>query len=85
MEHPSDVEQRELIYLNRQGCLCKIAAEMWSRTADGYADNHLIETGRQANGWEILYRCPQTGHEWLLDKPLSAEHGGGPTRLRRTS
>jgi hypothetical protein len=81
----SEAEQREVLYLNRQGCLCKIAREMWETGAKGYADAHLVETGVQADGWEVLYRCPLTGADWVLDMPISAEHGGGPSRLRRTS
>jgi hypothetical protein len=80
----SAARKRELLYLNREGCLCGLAREFWNDQAKLYADAHLAETGRKADGWEILYRCPRTGAEWLEDRPLSEEHGGGPVRLRRT-
>ena len=77
--------RRDLLYRARDGCLCGLAKEMWDEGAKGYADRHLEETGRQADGWEILYAWSATGAEWVMDFPLSEEHGGGPARLRRNA
>jgi hypothetical protein len=76
-------ERRDLIALMRSGCWCGLATEFWDDKAIGYADRHLEEVGTRAEGWEVLYRCPTTGTEWMADHPLSEEHGGGPRRLRQ--
>lgn len=78
---PSD--RRDVLFEVRDGCWCRLAREFWDEQAIRYADRHLEEVDGQAAGWETIYRCPRSGARWLLDKPLSEEHGGGPTRLRR--
>ena len=64
-------------------CRCADTAELWDAEAKRYADQHLEQTEVRAEGWEVLYRCPNTGVEWLEDYPRGEEHGGGPMRLRR--
>lgn len=76
-------ERRDFIAQMRSGCWCGLATEFWDDQASGYADRHLEEVETRAGRWEVLYRCPTTGTEWLEDHPLSEEHGGGPRRLRQ--
>jgi Immunity protein 27 len=64
-------------------CRCANAVELWDAEAKRYADEHLDEVEVRAEGWEVLYRCPQTNAIWLEDYPRGAEHGGGPMHLRR--
>ena len=64
-------------------CHCRDRAELWDDEAKSYADDHLEETEVRAGGWEVLYRCPETGVDWVEDYPRSREQGGGPMRLRR--
>lgn len=63
-------------------CRCGEAQELTGDAAREYADRHLEFVKVQADGWEVLYRCPATGRRWLKDYPRSAEQGGGPARLR---
>lgn len=42
---------------------------------------HLIELGRDASGWNVLYRDPDDGRLWELSYPSSGSHGGGPPAL----
>lgn len=46
------------------------------------ASNVLKEVGRDATGWDILYRDPQDNRYWELIYPQSHMHGGGPPQLR---
>ena len=64
-------------------CRCEEITELWSDEAKSYADEHLEQVEVRADGWEVLYRCPVTGRQWLEDYPRGEEHGGGPMRLRR--
>lgn len=64
-------------------CRCEEISELWGDEAKSYADKHLEQVEVRADGWEVLYRCPITGHHWLEDYPRGEEHGGGPMRLRR--
>jgi hypothetical protein len=64
-------------------CRCQDIQELSGNEAKAYAVEHLERIGTQASGWEILYRCPDTGQLWLEDYPRSEEHGGGPMRLRQ--
>jgi hypothetical protein len=65
-------------------CHCSDVAELSGEEAKTYADEHLERVEVRADGWELVYRCPDTGREWIRDYPRSEEHGGGPVRLRRT-
>jgi hypothetical protein len=44
--------------------------------------SHLLEVGRDASGWNTLYRDPTDGRYWELVYPQSEIHGGGPPELR---
>jgi len=44
--------------------------------------SHLLEVGRDASGWNTLYRDPSDGRYWELVYPQSELHGGGPPELR---
>ncbi len=64
-------------------CQYEQLTELWEAGAVRYADSHLDEIEVRASGWERILKCPQTDQLWLEDYPRSAEHGGGPVRLRR--
>ena len=66
-------------------CRCASTSELRGSEAKAYADEHLAEVEVRADGWEVVYRCPDTGAEWLEDYPESEQHGGGSMRLRRVS
>jgi hypothetical protein len=44
--------------------------------------SHLLEIGRDASGWDTLYRDPVDGRYWELIYPESELQGGGPPELR---
>ncbi|MHB1954480.1 MAG: Imm27 family immunity protein [Sulfobacillus sp.] len=44
--------------------------------------SHLREIGRDASGWNTLYRDPNDGRYWELSYPQGELHGGGPPALR---
>jgi len=44
--------------------------------------SHLVEVGRDASGWETLYRDPTDARYWELVYPQGELHGGGPPELR---
>lgn len=64
-------------------CRCANLIQLWDEEAKAYIDEHLKEVEVRAEGWEVVYRCPVTGHKWLEDYPNGELHGGGPMRLRR--
>jgi hypothetical protein len=64
-------------------CRCEELQELWDDEARFYASEHLERVEARADGWEIVYCCPDTGHLWLRDYPHSEEQGGGPVRLRQ--
>ena len=43
---------------------------------------YLVQVGRDASGWNTLYRDPADGRYWELSYPQSELHGGGPPQLR---
>ncbi|MGD1879801.1 MAG: Imm27 family immunity protein [Kiloniellaceae bacterium] len=49
---------------------------------DTLVRSHLKELGRDASGWDVLYRDPEDGRIWELTHPQSKLHGGGPPQLR---
>jgi hypothetical protein len=57
--------------------------ELCDDEAKAYADRHLEKLEDRESGWEVVYRCPETGRRWIEDYPPGGEHGGGPMRLRR--
>jgi len=64
-------------------CRCADLQQLWDEEAKAYIDEHLEEVEVRAAGWEVVYRCPITGRQWLEDYPHGELHGGGPMRLRR--
>lgn len=44
--------------------------------------SHLVKVGRDASGWNALYRDPNDGRYWELTYPQSELQGGGPPQLR---
>ena len=44
--------------------------------------SHLAEIGRDASGWNALYRDPNDGRYWELTYPRGELQGGGPPQLR---
>jgi hypothetical protein len=46
------------------------------------ANSYLVEVGRDASGWNVLYRDPNDGRYWELSYPQGELHGGGPPQLR---
>lgn len=64
-------------------CRCMKITELWDDEGKAYADEHLKEVEVRASGWDVLYRCPDSGRLRLEDYPRSSEHGGGPMRLRQ--
>lgn len=70
-EELSQADRREVLFEVRDGCLRRLAREFWGARATSYADRHLNEIRRQAEGWEVVYRCARTNVEWVLARPLS--------------
>lgn len=62
-------------------CVCRISVEKTSDALE-YANAHLNEGRSFIDGWAVEYTCPTTGQRWLMDRPWSSAHGGGPPRLR---
>jgi hypothetical protein len=52
------------------------------RRIDTLVHAHLMELGRDASGWDALYRDPDDGRLWELIYPHSELQGGGPPQLR---
>ena len=48
-------------------------------------DSYLHLMGRDASGWEALYRDPADGRLWELTYPQGELQGGGPRELRLLS
>jgi hypothetical protein len=48
----------------------------------GLTGSYLQELGKDASGWDTLYRDPIDGRLWELVYPESGLHGGGPPQLR---
>lgn len=44
--------------------------------------HHLVELGRDASGWDALYRDSNDGRLWELIYPESELQGCGPPQLR---
>jgi hypothetical protein len=80
---PADWMDTFLRHNGQVHCRCGEVTELWDAEAKRYADEHLTQQEVRADGWEVLYACAATGARWLEDWPRSAEHGGGPCRLRR--
>ena len=58
-----------------------VADEVCKRIA-ALTKTYLVKVGRDASGWNTLYRDPTDGRYWELIYPQSELHGGGPPELR---
>ena len=59
-----------------------VTADDVTRRIEHLTQHHLIEIGRDASGWDVLYRDPDDGRLWELTYPSSEMHGGGPPTLQ---
>ena len=66
-------------WLLREGS--SVADEICQRIGE-LTTSYLNELGRDASGWDVLYRDPDDGRLWELTYPQSELHGGGPPQLR---
>jgi hypothetical protein len=57
-------------------------ADETCRRIHALTQNHLVGLGRDASGWDTLYRDPTDGRLWELTYAQSEVHGGGPPQLR---
>jgi Immunity protein 27 len=67
---------------NEQG---RLVADETCRRIEELIRTHLKEIGRDASGWDVLYRNPADGMLWELIHPQSQLHGDGPPVLRRST
>lgn len=58
-----------------------IVSDATARRIERLIDQQLVELGKDASGWDVLYRDPGDGRLWELTRPQSEMHGGGPPRL----
>ena len=66
-------------WLTSQGAA---VADEICRRIHALTQNHLVELGLDANGWDTLYRDPTDGRFWELTYPQSGMQGGAPPQLR---
>jgi Immunity protein 27 len=64
-------------------CICSDVEEINGAHINPYCSNHLKIELVDGEKWQIIYKCPETGIQWLKDFPSSEYHGGGVPRLRR--
>lgn len=64
-------------------CVCDTTLLLNGNAADDYSRDHLIEDFVDVNNWIVLFHCPVTHKEWLMDYPQGDLQGGGPPRLRQ--
>ncbi len=69
----AEAEDRAGTASSDRSCRCVYAIELWDAAAKSYADAHLQRHEVRAEGWEVVYRCPDTGATWLEDYPRSEE------------
>jgi hypothetical protein len=61
-------------------CKCNELAKLDdipSKGMQAYASEHLIKVSVDAEAWEIVYQCPETGIKFLRKNIHSELHGGG--------
>jgi hypothetical protein len=76
--------QRDENFLRGQWITIKgeVIADETAKRIQHLVSCHLREIGRDASGWDALYRDPDDGRLWELTYPDSEAHGGGPPQLR---
>jgi hypothetical protein len=62
-------------------CRCGELQRLHGREAQDYARSHLQELVVDAESWQVLYRCQETGRYWKEYFPQPEAHGGGPSEL----
>jgi len=62
-------------------CSCAIIQKVTGNEARAYSKQHLIRLAVRADGWIMLYKCPDTGALWKREWPHSSAHGGGTEEL----
>lgn len=60
----------------------RVVADDVSKRIHALTSSYLVEVGRDASGWNTLYRDPNDGRYWELTYPQSELHGGGPPQLK---
>jgi hypothetical protein len=63
----------------------RVVADQTSQRIARLIKENLVEVGRDASGWDVLYRDPEDDRLWELIYPHSEQHGGGPPELRALS
>lgn len=66
-------------WLSREG---RVVADETCERIEELIRLHMKELGRDASGWEVLYRDPGDSRLWELTYPQANLHGGGPPQLR---
>jgi hypothetical protein len=66
-------------WLSRDG---RVVADETCERINELIRSHLNQLGRDASGWNVLYRDPEDGRLWELTYPQSDLHDGGPPQLR---
>jgi hypothetical protein len=66
-------------WLSRDG---RVVADETCARINELIHSHLKQLGRDASGWNVLYRDPEDGRFWELTYPQSDLHGGGPPQLQ---
>lgn len=61
----------------------QVAPDAACRRIEQLVSRYLVKLGRDASGWDTLFRDPADGRYWELVYPRSEMHGGGPPTLRR--
>ena len=59
----------------------RVVADVICQRIEDLVRSHLKEVGRDASGWDVLYRDPIDGRLWELVYPKSELQGGGPPEL----
>jgi len=60
----------------------EIIGDPTAKRIDDLVQNHLALLGRDASGWDALYRDPNDSRLWELTYPQSELQGGGPPQLK---
>ena len=60
----------------------RIVGDDVSQRIRGLTKSYLVLIGRDASGWNTLYRDPHDGRYWELSYPQGDLQGGGPPELR---
>jgi hypothetical protein len=59
----------------------RLAADEMCERISALTGSYLLEFGKDASGWDTLYRAPADGRLWKLIYPESEFRGGGPPQI----